>query len=121
MKTIDSVSEKKSIFSKLIEAFTNTAFYKILISGNDGISMDADKEESRIDVLARSTDLSTEELRAIDDAFKKASVKINDDFMVQTTPTTETVNPFKVDEKDLSPQGQVTQAPRAKGKERSLD
>jgi len=42
MKTIETL-EKKTLLSKLIDAFKNTAFYNIFLNENSGLVIDPDE------------------------------------------------------------------------------
>ena len=72
MKTIETL-EKKTLLSKLIDAFKNTAFYNIFLNENSGLAIDPDEidPEQQIEYLAQNSDCSKDEIRAIEAAFKK--------------------------------------------------
>ncbi len=106
MKTIETLA-KKTLLSKLIDAFKTTAFYNIFLNENSGLAIDPDEidPEQQIEYLAQNSDCSKDEIRAIEAAFKSATKSIEPlQERVYSIPqeSKHSTNPFKVDDKDLN-------------------
>lgn len=106
MKTIETL-EKKSLLSKLIDAFKNTAFYNIFLNENSGLSIDPSDidPEEQINYLADVSGCSKEEIRSIEAAFKQADKSMEPlESRVSSIPqeSKKPANPFKVNESDLN-------------------
>lgn len=103
MKTMETYEEKKSLFKKLIDAFKNTALYTIFFDETSGMAIDADNidQETKLAYLSQSSGLSTDEVKAINDAFGKANSNMATLISRVTPANKKEKNPFKVEEKDL--------------------
>lgn len=106
MKTYETI-EKKSLLSKIIDAFKNTALYNIFLNENSGLDMSSDEidPEQQIEYLAQNSDCSKDEIRAIEAAFKKAAKSVEPlQERVYSVPVEQknSANPFKVNDKDLN-------------------
>lgn len=106
MKTIETM-EKKSLLSKIIDAFKNTAFYNIFLNENSGLDISSDEidPEQQIEYLAQNSDCSKDEIRAIEAAFKNAAKSVEPlQERVYSIPqeAKQSANPFRVNDKDLN-------------------
>lgn len=106
MKTIETI-EKKSLLSKIIDAFKNTALYNIFLNENSGLDMSSDEidPEQQIEYLAQNSDCSKDEIRAIEAAFKTAAKSVEPlQERVYSVPqeSKQSENPFKVNATDLN-------------------
>lgn len=102
MKTINTI-EKKSLLSRIIDIFKNTAFYNIFFGLE--ISPNEIDSEQQIEYLAQNSNCSKDEIRAIEEAFKKAAKSVEPlQQRVYSTPQEQKTssNPFKINDKNLT-------------------
>lgn len=124
MKTIETI-EKKSLISKLIDAFKNTAFYNIFLNENSGLVVDPNEidPEEQISYLADVSGCSREEIKSIEAAFKQANERMEPLVTkVSSIPqeSKNSANPFRVNDSDLNHDiltSQVQKAHDAKDRE----
>lgn len=125
MKTYDTI-EKKSLLSKIIDAFKNTALYNIFLNENSGLDMSSDEidPEQQIEYLAQNSDCSKDEIRAIEAAFKNAAKSVEPlqerVYSIPKEPK-QSANPFKVANEDLNHDvltSQIQTSHEQKGRER---
>lgn len=106
MKTYETI-EKKSLLSKLIDAFKNTAFYNIFLNETSGLDIDPNEidPEQQITYLANTSGCSREEIKSIEAAFKQANERMEPlETVVSSVPqeNKNSSNPFKVNDSDLN-------------------